>query len=36
MTPYGCYEFVIEDVDGRRIGVGRVKDEVVFFKRGPS
>ena len=34
LTPYGCYEFVIEDVDGRRVGVGRVKDEAVFFKRG--
>lgn len=36
MTPYGCYEFVIEDVDGCRVGVGRVKNEAVFFKRGPS
>jgi len=35
-TPYGSYEFVLEDVDGRRIGIGRVKDEGVFFKRKPS
>jgi len=33
MTPYGSYEFVLEDVDGRRIGIGRIKDEGVFFKR---
>jgi len=32
MTPYGTYEFVLEDVDGRRIGIGRIKDESVFFK----
>jgi len=32
MTPYGSYEFVVEDVDGRLIGIGRVKDEDVFFK----
>jgi catechol 2,3-dioxygenase-like lactoylglutathione lyase family enzyme len=31
MTTYGCYEFVIEDIDGRRIGVGRIRDEEVFF-----
>ena len=34
MTPYGSYEFVVEDVDGRLIGIGRVKDEDVFFKDG--
>jgi len=33
MTPYGAYEFVLEDIDDRRIGIGRVKDEDVFFKR---
>lgn len=33
MTAYGSYEFVLEDSDGRRIGIGRVKDEGVFFKR---
>ena len=32
MTPYGSYEFVLEDIDGRRIGIGRIKDEGVFFK----
>jgi len=34
MVPYGCYEFVIEDIDGRQIGIGRVIDEDVFFKNG--
>lgn len=32
MTPYGSYEFGLEDIDGRRIGVGRIRDEGVFFK----
>jgi len=32
MTAYGSYEFVLEDVDGRLIGVGRIKDQGVFFK----
>lgn len=36
MTAYGSYEFVLEDIDGRRIGIGRVKDEGVFFKRESS
>ena len=31
MTPYGSYEFVLEDVDGRLIGIGRIKDKEVFF-----
>ncbi|HSL43476.1 MAG TPA: VOC family protein [Anaerolineales bacterium] len=31
LTPYGCYEFVFEDIDGRRIGVGRIKENEVFF-----
>jgi len=31
MTAYGCYEFVIEDIDGRRIGVGRIRDKAGFF-----
>jgi len=35
-TPYGSYEFVLEDIDGRRVGIGRIKDEGVFFKRKPS
>jgi catechol 2,3-dioxygenase-like lactoylglutathione lyase family enzyme len=33
-TPYGSYEFVVRDIDGRRIGIGRVKDEGVFFGGG--
>ncbi|HYA44412.1 MAG TPA: hypothetical protein VED59_02320 [Acidimicrobiales bacterium] len=32
LTPYGSYEFVVEDVDGRRVGVGRIKDKDLFFK----
>jgi uncharacterized glyoxalase superfamily protein PhnB len=35
-TPYGSYEFVLEDVDGRLIGIGRIADEAVFFKRRHS
>ncbi len=31
-TEYGSYEFVFEDCDGRRIGVGRIMDEAVYFK----
>ncbi len=31
-TPYGSYEFVVEDVDGRLIGIGRIKDKGLFFK----
>jgi predicted lactoylglutathione lyase len=31
LTSYGCYEFVLEDIDGRRIGIGRIKDNDVFF-----
>ncbi len=31
MTPYGSYEFVLEDIDGRLIGVGRIKRKEVFF-----
>lgn len=31
LTSYGSYEFVFEDIDGRRIGVGRIKHEDVFF-----
>ncbi len=36
MTPYGSYEFVLEDIDGRRIGIGLIKDEGVFFKNRPA
>jgi uncharacterized glyoxalase superfamily protein PhnB len=35
-TPYGSYEFVLQDIDGRRIGIGRIRDEAVFFKNRPS
>jgi catechol 2,3-dioxygenase-like lactoylglutathione lyase family enzyme len=35
MTPYGSYEFVVEDVDGRLIGIGRISDRETFF-RAPS
>ena len=32
LTDYGSYEFVIEDIDGRQIGIGRVQEEGTFFK----
>lgn len=32
MTEYGSYEFVIEDVDGRQIGIGRIVEKAVYFK----
>ena len=31
LTSYGSIEFVFEDNDGRRIGVGLIRDEEVFF-----
>lgn len=31
MTEYGSYEFVIEDIDGRLIGIGRIKNNKQFF-----
>jgi uncharacterized glyoxalase superfamily protein PhnB len=31
LTLYGSYEFVVEDIDGRRIGIGRIKETGVFF-----
>ncbi len=31
-TDYGSYEFVIEDVDGRQIGIGRIVDSDFYFK----
>jgi catechol 2,3-dioxygenase-like lactoylglutathione lyase family enzyme len=31
LTAYGSYEFVFEDMDGRRIGVGRIKYNDMFF-----
>lgn len=33
MADYGCYEFVIEDVDGRLVGIGHISDEGAFFGR---
>ena len=32
LTAYGSYEFVLEDIDGRLIGIGRIKDEKAFFR----
>ncbi len=32
MTAYGSYEFVVEDVDGRLIGIGRIRDRETFFR----
>jgi len=31
-TNYGSYEFVIEDIDGRHIGVGLIYSNQIFFK----
>jgi catechol 2,3-dioxygenase-like lactoylglutathione lyase family enzyme len=31
-TDYGSYEFAIEDIDGRRIGIGRIFNRAVYFK----
>lgn len=31
LTSYGSYECVLEDIDGRRIGIGRVKLKETFF-----
>ncbi len=30
-TAYGSYEFVVEDVDGRHVGIGRVQQRDTFF-----
>ncbi|MFB3895044.1 MAG: VOC family protein [bacterium] len=32
LTPYGSREFVIEDIDGRLIGIGCIKHRDVFFR----
>lgn len=32
MSSYGNYEFVIEDIDNRLIGIGKIKDKEKFFK----
>lgn len=31
LSSYGCYEFVVKDIDGRLIGIGRTKGKS-FFK----
>lgn len=31
-TNYGSYEFVIEDIDGRLIGIGLIYDNKTYFK----
>jgi catechol 2,3-dioxygenase-like lactoylglutathione lyase family enzyme len=31
MTAYGSYEFAVEDIDGRLIGIGRIRDSELFF-----
>jgi catechol 2,3-dioxygenase-like lactoylglutathione lyase family enzyme len=31
-TDYGSYEFAIEDIDGRRIGIGIIFNKIVYFK----
>ncbi len=33
LKPYGSYEFKIEDIDGRQIGIGRVADRERFFQK---
>ncbi len=33
-TAYGSREFVLEDIDGRLIGVGCIQDEATFFGEG--
>jgi predicted lactoylglutathione lyase len=32
VTEYGSYEFVMEDIDGRLIGIGKIKNKNKFFK----
>ena len=31
-TDYGSYEFAIEDIDGRQIGIGRIFDKAMYFQ----
>ncbi|WP_458784789.1 hypothetical protein [Vallitalea sediminicola] len=31
-TEYGTYEFVIKDIDGRLIGIGRICDNKTYFE----
>ncbi len=33
-TTYGSYEFVVEDVDGRHVGIGRIRERETFFRGG--
>ncbi|PTV93927.1 putative lactoylglutathione lyase [Halanaerobium saccharolyticum] len=33
LTDYGSYEFIFEDIDGRNIGVGLIKDQANFFEK---
>jgi len=32
ITEYWSYEFVVEDIDGRLIGIGQIKNKERFFK----
>jgi predicted lactoylglutathione lyase len=32
ITDYGSLEFIFEDVDGRKIGVGRISNKELYFK----
>lgn len=32
LPSYGTYEFVVEDVDGRLIGIGQIRDRETFFR----
>ena len=33
LKAYGSYEFEIEDIDGRYIGIGRVKNRMKYFEK---
>jgi hypothetical protein len=32
MTPCGSYECVVEDIDGRHVGIGRIRERHTFFR----
>lgn len=32
MTPYGSYEGVVEDIDGRHVGIGRIRERHALFR----
>ena len=36
LTAYGCYEFVLEDIDGRRIGIGLIQNHEIFGNIDPD